>query len=192
MPHPTRDRVTVDLRGVGERLRSQAAARRMTTGAFVRRAVLLQLEDTALASAEPMPSMPSAGEPLVKVTLRMSAAHVVALATRARRADISQGAYVAALLEGHPPPPVPSDRKEAIAALVASTDQLAALGTDIRALTRFLSQSHIAAATRYRQRLDDVFIEVREHLLLAGQMLGSTPPVQRSRVIGRPSPRRAR
>ncbi len=102
MPGPSRDRVTVDLRGVGERLRSQAAARRMTTGAFVRRAVALQLDGTANDSPELAPAPVG---PVVKLTLRVSAAHAVALATRARQAETSQGAYVAGLLDGMPPPP---------------------------------------------------------------------------------------
>ena len=95
---PARDRVTVDLRGVGERLRAQAAARRMTTGAFVRRAVVLQLDQAASGDQT---SATGAFEPagtvgaVVKLTLRVSAAHAVALATRAREADMSQGAYVA-------------------------------------------------------------------------------------------------
>lgn len=89
MPGPSRDRVTVDLRGVGERLRAQATARRMSTGAFVRRAVVLQLEDAANPAEELVPAAVGA---VVKLTLRVSAAHGVALATRARQADTSQGA----------------------------------------------------------------------------------------------------
>ena len=43
----------------------------------------------------------------VKVTVRMSATHAVTLATRAHSADVSQGAYVAGLLDNAPPPPLP-------------------------------------------------------------------------------------
>jgi hypothetical protein len=107
MPSPARDRVTVDLRGVGERLRAQAAARRMTAGAFVRRAVVLQLDDAANPTEGLMPAAVSAVGPVVKLTLRLSAAHAVTLATRARQADTSQGTYVAGLLEGMPPMPSP-------------------------------------------------------------------------------------
>ena len=70
MPSPARDRVTVDLRGVGERLRAQAAARHMTAGAFVRRAVVLQLDGAANPTEGPMPA---AVGPVVKLTLRVSA-----------------------------------------------------------------------------------------------------------------------
>ncbi len=187
---PSRDRVTVDLRGLGERLRARAAAQRMATGAFVRRAVVLQLDD---ASSEPAPATSMHDGPVVKLTLRLSAAHAVALATRARQADISQGAYVAGLLDGSPPAPVPPDRANAIAALVASTDQLAALNADIAALTRLLRQANAAAAARYRERLDDLFVEVREHLKKAADLFGGVPAGQRRAArpgVGRAQRRR--
>jgi hypothetical protein len=191
VPSPARDRVTVDLRGVGERLRAQAAARHMTAGAFVRRPVALQLD----GAASPTEGLkPAAVGPVVKLTLRVSAAHSVALATRARQADTSQGTYVAGLLDGMPPPPVPADRADAIAALVASTDQLAALSTDISALTRFLKQANAPAAAPYRQRIDDLFVEVRTHLKQAADMFGQVVPVRQRRTslpgIGRAVRRR--
>ena len=188
VPSPARDRVTVDLRGVGERLRAQAVARRMTTGAFVRRAVLLQLDDTARASVDAAPV--TVDGTIVKVTLRLSAAHAVALATRARQADASQGAYVAGLLDGSQPAPVPADRADAIAALVASTDQLAALSTDISALTRLLKQANGGAAARYRERVDDLFVEVRQYLKQATDLFRTFIPVQRRPAVGRASKRR--
>jgi hypothetical protein len=118
----------------------------------------------------------------------------VALATRARQADTSQGTYVAGLLEGMPPPPVPPDRADAIAALIASTDQLAALSTDISALTRFLRQANAAAAAPYRQRIDDLFVEVRAHLKKAADLFGEVVPVRQRRIglpgIGRAARRR--
>ncbi|EFK95689.1 conserved hypothetical protein, partial [sediment metagenome] len=191
MPSPARDRVTVDLRGVGERLRAQAAARRMTTAAFVRRAVVLQL-DGAVKPAESL--VPAAAGPVAKLTLRVSAAHAVALATRARQADTSQGAYVAGLLDGMPSPPVPPERADAIAALVASTDQLAALSTDINTILRLLRQANAPAAAPLRHRLNDLFTEVRQHLKQAADVFGTVIPAPRRRArlpaTGRPTPRR--
>lgn len=179
MAAPSRDRVTVDLRGLGEHLRARAAAQHMATGAFVRRAVVLQLDD---AGNEPTLAVSMPDGPVVKLTLRLSAAHAVALAMRARQADTSQGGYVAGLLDGSPPAPVPPDRANAIAALVASTDQLAALSADIAALTRLLRQANAAAAARYRERLDDLFLEVREHLKKAADLFGEVVPARRGRA----------
>lgn len=138
--------------------------------------------------------MPAAVGPVVKLTLRVSAAHAAALAMRARQADSSQGAYVAGLLDGMPPSPVPPDRAEAIAALVASTDQLAALSTDISALARLLRQANAPAAARYRQRIDDLFVEVRAHLKQAADLFRGAIPVRQRRAglpgIGRAARRR--
>jgi hypothetical protein len=173
--------VTVDLRGVGERLRAQAAARRMSTGAFVRRAVMLQLDDTE-DEVESLVPLPVPAAPVVKLTLRVSAAHAVALARLARQTDTSQGAYVAGLLDGMPAAPMPPDRSDAIAALVASTDQLAALGADISALTRFLRQANVPAAAQYRQRIDDLFVEVRQHLKQAADLFTAVTPVRQHRA----------
>lgn len=182
----TRDRVTIDLRGLGERLRARAAAQHMATGAFVRRAVVLQLDD---AGTEPI-AWPTPEGPVVKLTLRLSAKHAMTLATRARYADTSQGTYVAGLLDGSPPAPVPPNRAEAIASLVASTDQLAALNADIAALTRFLRQANVAAANAYRERLDDLFVEVREHMKKAAELFGEVAPARQRGAsmsrIGRP------
>lgn len=177
---PSRDRVTVDLRGLGERLRAQAAAQHMATGAFVRRAVVLQLDD---AADEPAPAPPVPDGPLVKLTLRLPDTRAVALATRARQADTSQGAYVAGLLDGSPPAPVSPDRANAIAALVASTDQVAALSADIAALTRLLRQANAAAAAPYRKRLDDLFVEVREHLKKAADLFSEVVPARQRRAV---------
>jgi hypothetical protein len=159
----------------------------MTTGAFVRHAVMLQLD---AAAREFTPTAPMTGGPIVKVTLRLSAAHAVVLATRARQADASQGAYIAGLLDGCPPAPVPPDRAGAIAALVASTDKMAVLSTDISALTRLLRQAKAPEAARYRQRLDDLFVEVRQHLKQAAELFGSAIPVRRHGAAGRPPTRR--
>jgi hypothetical protein len=182
MSSSERDRVTVDLRGLGERLRTQAAARHMATGAFVRRAVALQLDPMASEPAGAVLLTGRPGEPVVKLTLRLSAAHAVALATRARQADASQGAYVAGLLDGSPPAPVPPDRADAIAALVASTDQLAALSADINAITRLLNRGKGAEAARYRSRLDDVSVEVRQHLKKAADLFSEVMPSRQARA----------
>jgi hypothetical protein len=185
MTAPDRDRVTVDLRGLGERLRAQAAAQRMATGAFVRRAVALQLDFAAQEPTRAAPVAVAAREtfgPIVKVTIRLSAADAVALATRAREADTSQGAYVAGLLDGCPLVPVPPNRAEAITALVASTDLLASLGADISSLTRFLRQANVPAANRYRERLEGVHGEVQAHLKKAADLFREIIPARPTRA----------
>ena len=101
--HP-RERVTIDLRGIGPRLHAHAAARGKTAASVVRAAVVATL------AAEGAPEEPGIGvEPVdaraVKVTVRLGVWHAVRLARCARKAGVSQGTYLAGLLDGVPPSP---------------------------------------------------------------------------------------
>ncbi len=187
MGHPARDRVTVDLRGLGERLRVQAAARRMSSGAFVRRAITLQLDDQAAdAAGEEIAPV----GPVVKLTLRLPAAHAADLAARARSADVSQGAYVAGLLDGSPPAPLPADHADAIAALVGSTDQLAVMSADVNAFLRALRGRPSESLDRYRAGLLSLADDVRKHLAMAAELFREIRAFRPARA-GRPAHRRA-
>jgi len=66
------------------------------------------------------------GAKTLMVTLGLPTTHAVALASRARLADVSQGAYATSTLDGAPPSPLSPDHAHAVAALVRSTDRLAA------------------------------------------------------------------
>jgi hypothetical protein len=126
--------------------------------------------------------------PLVKVTLRLPAAHTVMLARRARAADVSQGTYVAGLIDGVPPP-VAVDRREAMAALLRSTDQLAVINTDLNTFMRLLRQGESAQLEAYRAGVMSLSDDVRGHLTVAGRFLsdvsGSTSRRARARSVRR-------
>ena len=102
-----RDRVTIELRGMRERLNALAAARKMTTAALARKALGTLLDDEQSDDQIGSNDTTASDAQVVKVTLRLSAAHAAALVTRARAADVSQGAYVAGLIDGTPPNPLP-------------------------------------------------------------------------------------
>jgi hypothetical protein len=176
MAHPPRDRVTVDLRGLGERVRAQAARQRLTAGAFVRRAIVSRLDDGAPAGEREVPE-PSG--PVVKVTLRLSPLHAVLMATRARRADVSQGAYIAALIEGTPLAPPAPGHAEAVAALVGSTDQLAVLSADINGFLRALrARAEMDRLETYRRSLMSLNDDVRKHLAMAAALFKELRPAR--------------
>jgi hypothetical protein len=146
--HP-RERVTIDLRGIGPRLTAHAAARGMTTSAAVRSAVIAMLD--AEDRSEESDDIAAANDlRVVKVTVRMGAVHAALLARRARSADVSQGAYVVGLLEATPPTPRSLDHAEAVAALVDSTRQVAAMSADLHAFMRFIRGAQSSQAERYR------------------------------------------
>ncbi len=90
-----RDRVTVDLRGIRPQLQAHAIKRQMSAAALVRRAVMAMLDGAPCDEGGSGPIDIATGTPVVKVTLRLPVAHAVLLASRARVADVSQGAYVA-------------------------------------------------------------------------------------------------
>ena len=179
--HDPRERVTIDLRGLGAAVQSRAAAERTTVAALARRAITAMLDAPVLqaelfsAVATAAPRVPPDGLP-VKVTVRMSATHAVTLATRAHCADVSQGTYVAGLLDNAPPPPLPPDHRAAIGALLTSTDQLAALSADLNAFMRLLGRGNPAALEPYRASVMSLSRNVQVHLAAASRLMSELKP----------------
>jgi hypothetical protein len=177
---PSRDRVSVDLRGLGDRLREQAARRQATPAALVRHAVRSMLDE------ESRPGRPSgialvAASPgrIVKVTVRMDAAKAASLADRARAVDLAQGDYVAALLDGMPPAALAPDHGAAVAALVASTDRLATLSTDLTVFMRLLGRASVAQLEPYRASVTSLAKDVRQHLATSAALVAELRPARR-------------
>lgn len=183
MTHGPRERVTIDLRGLGAAVQLRAAAERTTVAALARRAIAVMLDAPAsraeLLSAVVVaaPRVPPDGLP-VKVTVRMSATHAVTLATRAHAADVSQGAYVAGLLDNTPPPPRPPDHRVAIGALLTSTDKLAALSADLNAFMRLLGRGNPAALEPYRASVMSLNRDVLGHLAAASRLMSELKPAR--------------
>ncbi len=98
------------------------------------------------------------------------------LATRAHSADVSQGAYVAGLLDNAPPPPLPSDHRAAIGALLTSTDQLAALSADLNAFMRLLGRGNPAALEPYRASVMSLSRNVQVHMAAASRLMSELKP----------------
>ena len=168
----SRDRVNTELRGLGEQLHALAQARRLTTAAVVRQALmqlLADVPDRGNATFEGLIS--TSDDQIVKVTLRPSEAHAVALATRARAADIAQGAYVAGLIDGKPPAPLPPDHTDAIAALTRSPDHLAAISTDLNAFMRLPARGSSLELEHYRAGVMSLVDDIRRHLTIAAPLV---------------------
>lgn len=171
MARDGRDRVTVDLRGAGPVIQQRAAAQGLTVAALVRRAVVVLAESPEAQAAGPASVDRTEDAALVKVTLRLPSAHALLLAIRSRRAEVSQGIYVASLLEGHALPAASPDRREAIAALSRSTDQLAKLGMDLNGFMRLLGRVPDERLDPYRAGVRSLSTRVQQHLDLASQQL---------------------
>ena len=120
----------------------------------------------------------------VKVTLRVSAVHSAQLAERARSADVSQGAYLAGLLDGKAPGPESGDHGDAIASLADSTQRVAAMSADIHAFIRSVRDATSDEAQMYRMGLTTLSEDVRLHLQVASRLvadLARTRPIRSSR-----------
>lgn len=168
-----RDRVTIDLRGIRPQLQAQAARHQMTAAALVRRAVTAMLDEAPCAKGG-SGSIDSAGSTHVaKVTLRLPVAHAVVLASRARLADVSQGSYVASLIDGAPTQPRALDHTSAVAALMASTDRLAALSADLNAFMRLSGRTPRSELEPFRTSVPSLADDVRVHLASAAALVAS-------------------
>jgi hypothetical protein len=193
MATASRQRVTVDLRGAADRLHAFAAARHMTTAAVVRMAIRQTLDGHADAdSAVAHPVRPLIDGAAVKVTIRLPPEASTALVTRAHAADVSQGSYVAGLLEGSPPPPRPSDHGDAVATLAKSTDLLAGLRVDLNAFMRTMRTAGANRLAGQRAELDAISKQMLEHIAIASRLVIALQPSARARRERLVAPRRSK
>lgn len=169
-----RDRVTVDLRGKRPQLQAQAAKRQMTAAALVRQAVTAMLDDAPSDLGDSKSTDGNCGPPqVIKVTLRLPVAHAVVLASRARVADVSQGTYVARLIDGTPAQPTAPDYTRDVAALMASTDRVAVLSADLNAFMRLLGRTPRSELEPYRASIRSLADDVRVHLASAAALVAA-------------------
>ena len=175
-----RERVSIDLRGLGPRLKVYASARGRTPAAAVRLA-LVQALDAESAGDRLDVGVAPVSSGAIKVTLRVSADHAARLAQRARSAEMSQGAYVSALLDGDCPAPLPENHDGAIQALTGSTDHLAVLSTDLNAFVRLFGHLPNSELQRYRASVVSVAEDVQKHLALASALIAEVRAARRGR-----------
>ena len=88
-------------------------------------------------------------------------------------ADVSQGTYVARLIDGIPAQPPAPDHTRAVAALMASTDRLAALSADLNAFMRLLGRTPRSELEPYRASIRSLAGDVRVHLASAAALVAA-------------------
>jgi hypothetical protein len=178
MPGASRDRVTFDLRGIGDAVRAAAAVRGMSVAQLVRRALVMSLELRATAVVVPTErgsdgQTPDEASPreTAKLTLRLPQAHADALMLNAGALGLSYGEYVARLVAGSRLPQPLAERQADRGALLASNDRMAAQSTDLVALVTLLRQAKVEQARPYRDRLETADAEIRRHLDRASALI---------------------
>ncbi len=186
MPPVRRQFFTVDLRGLRAALGARAAEQGLSESDVLRSALatVLVKDDTVL---EPLPSSDERAPPPthIKLSVRLPRRAAFHLDRNARAAGLSRGAYLTRLIDGAPPVIASTERAAGIAALNASSAELALLSRDISHLTLLLRSSAVEAARPYRERLDNLDADVRVHLDLAAAVLAELVLARTS--AGRPS-----
>ena len=171
MARSTRDRVTIDLRGIGEAMREAAAARTQTLAAFARDALVTAAASQSLA-VERLDREDQGARSVTKLHLRMHGCEAEALVVNARLLGLSYGEYVGRLVVGTPLPAPIAQRAADRAALRQSTDQLAVLAGDINAVIRLIRSGKPGEAAReYGDHMLGLEADVRRHLDLASRLV---------------------
>ena len=189
MAPSSRDRISVDLRGLKATLFERARVRGCSPSGLVRDALIKVL-------GQPDPSSPdcdaSGGrvptEGRVRLSLRMGRDEARSILATARQAGLTPGAFVADLVASMPLSLSCAGRKEQIAALIGSNAELSTLSRDIYRLTSLLRQGNVRAVQEYRQRLDTLVGDVRSHLSLASGVLADLRPRSRRGDTSKPPP----
>lgn len=187
------DRISVDLHGLKAALVARAAAERVDVSVVVRRAIERELGLAAAATElAGEPRNPRAAGSTVKLSIRLTSADAAKLAAGASRASLSRGAYVAGLLADVPLLTSGSAaRPDLLAALNASCAELSTLTRNLHHLTSLLRQGQVRAALEYREMLDTLGGDVREHLEMAAGLLAALRPTRPTRVAAQRQPRAA-
>ena len=187
-----RERVSIDLRGLAPRLKSYAAAHGRTPAASIRlvlaQALALASEAESVDVGQHTSSVPvstskemTTQTKAAKVTLRLPADRAGCLARRARASEMSQGAYISALLNGDQPVPLPASHDTAVQALRASTDHLAVLSADLNGFLRSVGHIPHAGLQSYRASIVSVVEDVKEHLAQASALMAEVRATRRGR-----------
>ena len=177
MAPTSRDRISVDLRGLRAALFEQARTRGVSPSDLVRAVLATALDHAAPSLTErSAPGTAASSEDRVRLSLRMSRSDALATIRAARVAGLSPGAYVAGLIAGVPVLTSGATRADHLASLIASSAELSTLSRNLHRLTSLLRQGSVSAAREYRDMLDTVADDVRDHLTLASATLADLRP----------------
>ena len=147
MTPSSRDRISVDLRGLKAPLFKRAQALGVSPSGLVRTTLV-----EALRQSEPItieratPSCRSGHGDRVRLCLRMSREQASATLEGARRAGLNPGDYVGNLVAGVPVLLSGSNRPDYLATLIASSAELSTLSRNIHHLSSLLREGNVRAA----------------------------------------------
>ena len=173
MASSARDRISVDLHGLGAELVAYARQRRVGVSEIVRDSVAITLRSDGVRSSQRSSRIgpaPCAHPPLARLSLRLTAEEITRLDAGARAAGLPRSAFVAGLVDGIAVL-AKGGRSDHRSALIRSCAELSTLGRNLRHLADLLRGSDFAAAQEYRAMLDSIADDVARHLKMAGSVL---------------------
>lgn len=189
MAPSSRDRLSVDLHGLKAALLDQASALGVTPSGFVRTTLAQALGQSCAqqAASSPHDRRVDPGD-RVRLCLRMRREQARATVEAAHHARMTPGDFVGGLVDGVPILAAGGNRTDQIAALVASSAELSTLSRNIHRLAVLLRQADVEPARAYREMLDTLAKDVRQHLQLAADALADLQP-QRHQAAPPPASR---
>lgn len=181
-----RDQVHVNLLGLGPLLREHAARLGVSVACAARIAISRMLDAEARDRESAVACSPAQGADSgrgskTRLLLRVSPARAEALVARARACGVSRSRYVEILMNGSQPVVLPGDHAAMVAALMTSTDLVAALSLDLRVFMRLLGTVPAVELEPYRTRLRSLIYDIRAHLKLSAQLLAELEATRRWR-----------
>lgn len=171
----SRDRVTIDLRGVGDAVRAAAMRQGLTVSQLARRVLVASIDQRDDRPPARGSDCPTPMRSVAKLMLRMPQAHAEALILNAAALGLSYGDYVARLVEGSRLPRPSNERDADRTALLASNDQLAALSADLNGFVRLIRGVSSEQAQALRDRLERADGLIRLHLDRASAFIADAP-----------------
>ena len=174
MAKVTRERVTIDLRGLGPALKAHAQARNLTVSDVARLAVVAALNTSRSEAAPQVHGEPDAAKGgSVKLTIRLRPRVAARLTARARDCGLSQGGYLTCLIDEAPAPPLAVAK-----ALGESTEQLAVVSTDLDELVRTVRRGTTSSSRLIEDWLRPLLDDVRKHVALASRLMAGLRPAR--------------
>jgi hypothetical protein len=176
----SRDRISVDLRGLKAALCDRAQAACVSPSQLVRATLAEALGPAEATDAgRPAPVRRPGHVERTRLCLRMSREQARATTAAARRAGMHLGDFVAGLVADVPVLSAGRCRSEHIASLTSSSAELATLSRNLDRLTTLLRQANVEQARPYRAMLDTLAGEIRSHLEIAARVLADLQPSMR-------------
>jgi hypothetical protein len=168
MTRRSRDRVTIDLCGIGDAARAAAQAR--DAGGLRSPSTHCRLALRRRRTPSPRRTAGEAGG-TVKLSVRLSPDDSAVLATQAAMLGLSQARLIALLIRRAELPKRSIERDADRSALRASTEQLATLSVDLQQFLRLLRRGSSEGVARYAERLQAVDVDLRAHISRASAFL---------------------